>query len=91
MAEATEHLGKLLEALEAGKHTKSVTRHKIRIHEIEDRADILFEQSIIRLFERERDPITVIKTKDVLEEMENVVDKFQTLANLIESTIIKMN
>ena len=91
IARATTHIGVMLGHLEKMKNTRALTECKITIHEIEDEADLLFENAISTLFKKETDPIKVIKTKDILEEMETVVDKYQSLANLIENIIIKMS
>lgn len=91
IVQATGHLGKMVENLRKMKHTPEFLKDKIAIHEIEDRADLLFETAIDRLFRDGHDPILVIKTKDILEEMENVVDKYQHVGNLIESIVIKMS
>lgn len=87
--QATFHLGKMMRHLKKMKYTPSLTAEKIKIHEIEDRADILFENAMSRLFKNGGDPIEVIKTKAILEEMEEVVDTYQKVSNLIESIIIK--
>jgi len=91
IARATTHLGVMLDHLEKMKNTRTLTTCKIAIHEIEDEADLLFENAISTLFKEETDPVKIIKTKDILEEMETVVDKYQALANLIENIIIKMS
>lgn len=89
--QATGHLGQMTEQLKRMKHTPEFLKEKIAIHEIEDRADLLFENAIDKLFSDGGDPILVIKTKDILEEMENVVDKYQHVGNMIESIVIKMS
>lgn len=91
MVRAAGHLGKMTEHLRRMKRTPEFLKEKIAIHEIEDRADLLFENAIDRLFRDGADPILVIKTKDILEEMENVIDKYQQVGNLIESIVIKMS
>lgn len=91
ISQATVHLGKMVVHLKDMKHTPAFLREKIAIHEIEDKADLLFESAIDRLFRESTDPILVIKTKDILEEMETVVDKYQHVGNMIESIVIKMS
>lgn len=88
---ATYYLGKMMSHLKRMKYTPALTAEKIKIHEIEDQADLLFEGAMSRLFERGGDPIEVIKNKDLLEEMENIIDKYQGVSNLIESIIIKVS
>jgi uncharacterized protein Yka (UPF0111/DUF47 family) len=87
--EATLYLGKMMRHLKRMKYTPILTKEKIKIHEVEDRADIVFENAMSRLFKKGGDPIEVIKNKALLEEMEEVVDMYQKVSNLIESIIIK--
>jgi hypothetical protein len=88
---ATGHLAVMLGQLEHKKYTQGLTDEKIQIHEIEDEADVLFEQAMQRLFANTPDPLQVIKIKDMLEQMEMVVDKYRHVANLIESILIKVS
>lgn len=89
IAEDTKHLYRMLELFAQMKHTPELLQAKIHIHELEDRGDDAFEEAITALFEDCTDPIELIKTKDILEKMEMVMDAFQDVSNLIEGIIIK--
>lgn len=91
MTQATVHLGKMISHMRQMKHTPEFLQEKMAVHAIEDRADLLFESEIETLFRNGSDPILVIKTKDILESMENIVDKYQHVGNIIEGIIIKMS
>ncbi len=84
-------LGELLEHLQTGKNTESLTQVKVRIHELEDRADSVFEKAIEDLFRDESNAVNIIKFKDVLENLESVMDKFQKTADAIEGIMVKSN
>lgn len=90
MRQATGQLSGMLACLEKGKYTKQLAETKIKIHELEDRADKLFENSISELFNNHTDPISVIKHKDLLEGLENIMDKFQKVTDVIEGIIVKL-
>jgi hypothetical protein len=61
----------------------------VRIHSIENEADDLFEWAIGSLFETCKDPILLIKSKEILVSLETATDKCEDAANVIESIIVK--
>ena len=44
---------------------------------------------IVALFDEERDPIVVIKWKELLDFLENATDRCEDVANLLEGVIVK--
>ncbi|MCX6735178.1 MAG: DUF47 family protein [Candidatus Peregrinibacteria bacterium] len=83
------YLKELLLAFQKQKYSEELLGIKIKIHELEDQADVIFAKSISKLFTEEKDPINVIKFKDILENMENTMDKFQKVADIIEGILVK--
>jgi len=61
----------------------------VRINSIENEADDLFERAIADLFENCKDPIKLIKTKEILVSLETATDQCEDAANVIESIIVK--
>ena len=61
----------------------------VKINSIENEADDLFERAIAGLFETCKDPILLIKTKEVLVSLETATDQCEDAANVIESIILK--
>ncbi len=49
----------------------------------------LYHAAIAELFREERDPLTVLKWKEVYEKLEAAVDRCENVANIIESVVIK--
>lgn len=86
---ASALLYEMLDCLQKQKYTDRLIELKIKIHELEDRGDEIFSQTMGKLFEEETDPITVIKHKDIIESLENVMDKFQWVSDIIEGIIVK--
>jgi len=87
---ASEDLEKLIHKCFLGKKdTHKVYDLVIQIHNLEDEGDHVFKLSLKELFEKEKDPITLIKWKDILENMEEVMDTFQKVCITTESIIIK--
>lgn len=83
------YLRELLLAFQKQKYTEDLLNIKIKIHELEDQGDVIFAKAISKLFKEEKDPINVIKFKDILENMENTMDKFQKVADIIEGVLVK--
>jgi uncharacterized protein Yka (UPF0111/DUF47 family) len=47
------------------------------------------DEALRRLFEEERDAITLIKWKEVLDLMEEATDRCEDVANVLESVVVK--
>ena len=56
---------------------------------LETEADKVFHQAIKELFLEEKDPLNVIRKKDILSILEEASDKSQSAANVIQSIFIK--
>ncbi|WP_040203494.1 DUF47 domain-containing protein [Neobacillus jeddahensis] len=61
----------------------------IRIKDLESKCDGILRESIKHLFANEKDPIRIIQYKEIYEELENVADYCQAVANTLESIIMK--
>ena len=88
---ASEDLSKTISCLPKQKNGSSFEKLIIHIHELEDRGDVLFQKSLQQLFEKEPDPMTVIKWKDILEELEEVMDKYQEVSDVIRGIMVKFS
>lgn len=63
----------------------------IAIHTIETQGDVLYLDNIREIFTKEKDPIELIKWKVTIENMENAMDRFERIANTVESIKLKAN
>lgn len=59
------------------------------IHRLENEADDVYFRAIGQLFKEETDPIAVIKWKEFYEILENATDRCESVANIIESIVLK--
>jgi uncharacterized protein Yka (UPF0111/DUF47 family) len=59
------------------------------LHSIENKADDVYEQFIIDLFENETDAIEIIKLKDIMHELEDATDAAEDAGNIIKTIIVK--
>lgn len=61
----------------------------IDINRLENEADAILRRSVARLFKEEKDPIVVIKWKEIYENLEMASDRCEDVANIIEGVILE--
>jgi len=66
-----------------------VVERCIEINRLENDGDRLFQTAIGRLFDEVKDPINVIKRKEIIETLEHATDKAEDVANVLETIIVK--
>jgi uncharacterized protein len=59
------------------------------VKDLESEADVIYRSMMTRLFAEEKDPIALMKKKEILDILENASDKCQTVANVIVSIFVK--
>ena len=79
----------LVEAFDKLETRKDMNRHWVRIHDLENQGDRIIRQAIGDLFQNSKDPIYIIKWKDVYALLEKTVDRTEDIANILESVTIK--
>lgn len=82
----SEELSKALAGLEKQQH---VIEHCVEINRLENEADSVTRAAVGHLFETERDPIQLIKMKELYEVLELATDKAEDAANVLEAVILK--
>lgn len=84
--------GKVYEAildLKNFKKPKNILRLCIEINTLENEGDVALRQGLANLFESQRNPIDIIKRKEIYENLENAIDSCEDVANIMESIILK--
>ncbi len=66
-----------------------ILEHCIEINRLENEADRLCRNLIARLFEEEKDPVQIIKWKEIIEVLEFATDKCEDVSDVIESVTLK--
>lgn len=82
-------LDKALHELRNMKNLRAITEACVQINSLENQADDLLDDAIIKLFASNTDAIELVKLKDIYQDMEIITDKCEDAANVIESIIIK--
>lgn len=72
--------------LEKGDH---ILDYCIEINRLENQADHQCQQLIATLFDQEKDPVQIIKWKEIIETLEFATDKCEDVANVIETVTLK--
>ncbi|MFZ1945943.1 MAG: DUF47 family protein [bacterium] len=71
------------------KNSKALLAVCVDINLMEDKGDTMRDKAIAELFDTERDPVAVIKWKEVYEDAETVLDICEDVANVVEAIIVK--
>jgi predicted phosphate transport protein (TIGR00153 family) len=84
--EATAQMIAAVRVLDKKDH---ILDHCIEINRLENEADRLCRVLIARLFEEEKNPVEIIKWKEIIEVLEFATDKCEDVANVIETVTLK--
>jgi len=71
------------------KKLQNMDEFYINIHSLENRSDKIFHTALSNLFSDGKDPVTIIKLKDIYQILENTIDTCEDIAYRIESIVIK--
>ncbi|MBI5846424.1 MAG: DUF47 domain-containing protein [Nitrospirae bacterium] len=84
----TEVMHKAIQKLKE-KNYSHVQEYCIEINRLENRIDRDFRDALGKLFDEIKDPILIIKWKEIYEHLEDASDKCEDVANVIESIVLK--
>ena len=79
----------LLEALTNLRGFKGLEKYWIEVHRLENEGDRIVRAAIADLFVAEKDPINLVRWKDIYGLLEATIDKAEDVANIIERITIK--
>ncbi len=86
--DACLEIQKAMIAMKDFKDPKTVKESCIKINYFENVADDLHSKALVKLFET-NDPMRIIKVQTVLNNLEEVTDKAEDVANILDNIIIK--
>jgi hypothetical protein len=97
ISEHTKHFAKVIQGLAMEINSAvsmlskpdGMTQHIVEIHRLENEADDVYFRAIGELFQNQTDAMTVIKWKELYEILENATDRCESVANIVESIILK--
>lgn len=77
------------EAMPRLRTMRDLEEYWIEINRLENLGDQIYRRILASLFDGRYDALTVMKLKDVVEQLERAVDKFETVANTVEQIAVK--
>ncbi|MGE7622576.1 DUF47 domain-containing protein [Viridibacillus sp. NPDC096237] len=88
IVKSADEIVKAMELLKT-KNLIGMRDHAILIKDYESKCDEVLRTSIKQLFLHEKDPIQLIKFKDIYEQLEDIADDCQNVANTMETIIMR--
>jgi len=79
----------LVRSLRNMSNQKEIRDRIRRVHTLENKADSIYHAALAQIFEDPKDPIELIKWKELLEQIEDATDKIELVAKVIGSTVMK--
>lgn len=84
----TEVLEKTIKELR-GKNYSHIQEHCIEINRLENKIDRIFRDALGKMFDDMKDPLLIIKWKEIYEHLENASDRCEDVANVLEGIVLK--
>jgi uncharacterized protein len=76
-------------AVEALEKRRDVHERAVEVNRLENAADDVLDEALRRLFEEEKNAITVMKWKEMFDLLEEATDRCEDVANTLESVVVK--
>lgn len=89
ISESIQAMHMAIKNLKEIKKTRRILEYCIEINRLENSGDSLREKAIKDLFEKEKDPINIIKWKEIYEIAETILDLTEKVAKTIEEVLVK--
>jgi len=83
-------IGKAVDELDVlKKNADKIKQYCIELHDLENKADDIYEEFLLDLFEKEKDAIEMIKVKEIMYELEKATDAAEYVGKIIKTIIVK--
>jgi len=79
----------LVKAFQALEKNEKLMVHCIEINRLENEADRLVRSAVADLFDKEKDPILLIKLKEIYEFLEATTDRCEDVADVLQNVVVK--
>ena len=87
--ESVRCIASAIKGLRNTKNTKPVSESCIEINRLENVGDLMRDRAVEELFKTEKDPLMVIKLKDIYQDAETVLDICEDVAHVVGSILVK--
>jgi hypothetical protein len=89
LVRATQQVELAMKGLRDLKHPQNILKLCVDINRLENESDQILRRAVARLFKEEKDPIVIIKWKEIYENLENAADRCEDVANIIEGVVLE--
>ena len=89
LVSSTEHVQAAVSGIGDLRKSETILQHCIEINRLENVADRILRGALARLFREEKDPIAVIKWKEIYETLEAATDRCEDVANIVEGVLLE--
>jgi predicted phosphate transport protein (TIGR00153 family) len=89
LVSSAEHVLGAVSSIRDLQRPNGILQHCVEINRLENVADTILRSALARLFREERDPIAVIKWKEIYETLESATDRCEDVANIIEGVMLE--
>jgi uncharacterized protein len=79
----------IIHALRDMKNSEILLAGCVEIHSLENAGDIVLRTAIANLFQCEKDPIELVKRKEIIEHLEEAIDACEKVSNTVEGIVLK--
>ena len=79
----------VVSAMKALGKKQGISTAAVEINRLENEADRAHQIALRRLFEEEKDPIQIIKWKEIFDFLEAATDRCEDVANVLEGVVVK--
>jgi predicted phosphate transport protein (TIGR00153 family) len=77
------------EAMPRLRSMKDLSEYWIEVNRLENQADQVYRKMLAQIFDGQTDALTVLKLKEVIDQLEGAADAFENVANMIETIAVK--
>ncbi|MDR0560673.1 MAG: DUF47 family protein [Prevotellaceae bacterium] len=90
LKDSAVYIVKAVEELNILKHSQeNIKKYCDELHNLENKGDDIYENFIVNLFEKETDVAEIIKTKEIMYELEKATDTMEHVGKIIKTIIVK--
>jgi predicted phosphate transport protein (TIGR00153 family) len=76
-------------AVRSLRHFPDAKPHLLEINRLEEEADHICRNALANLLNNEKDPVAIIKWKEIIEVLEGTTDRCEDVANIVDGVIVK--
>ena len=89
ISESVRAVSRAVKGLRDPKRSKDVSEACVEVNRLENLGDTMRDDVLAELFETEKDPVAIIKLKEIYQDAETVLDICEDVAQVVQSILVK--